>query len=213
MTNASNHARRPERALKLARGPGRRRSLPLRRTAATIAALLGLAVLAAGCGGSNGPGVPGGGSGKSTHHAAGSASSGGVMAQFLAYSQCMRSHGIHDFPDPSSAGGVGIELHGGPGSDLNRNNPTFKAAEQACRTLEPGGMQAPTVSAQKIAAEASWARCMRSHGLPSFPDPNGQGAFDRNKFDESSPAFQTASNACKSLKATAGPIPVANGPN
>ena len=211
MPNASNHEHRPERSLKLARGPGLRRSLPVRRTAATIAASLGLAVLA-GCGGSNGPGVPGAGSHGSNHTPA--PSSHGTLAQFLAYSRCMRSHGISDYPDPTtSGGGVGISTHGGPGSDLNRNNPRYEAAHQACRTLEPGGMQASTVSAQKIAAEARWARCMRSHGLPSFPDPNGQGAFDRNKFDESSPAFQTASNACKSLKATAGPIPVANGPN
>jgi hypothetical protein len=49
---------------------------------------------------------------------------------------------------------------------------------------------------------------MRSHGLPSFPDPNGEGAFDRNKFNESSPAFEAASNACKSLQTAIGPIPV-----
>jgi hypothetical protein len=207
MTSASNHEHHPEQVPQLARGPGRRRSLPVRRTAATIAALLGLAVLAAGCGGSHGPGVPSAGSNKSNHTQASRVSSGGVMAQFLAYSRCMRSRGIHDFPDPSSAGGgVGIELHGGPGSDLNRDNPTFKAAEQACRSLQPGGSQPPTASAEKIAAEVTWARCMRSHGLPGFPDPNGQGAFDRNKFDENSPAFQTASNACKSLRS--GPLPV-----
>jgi hypothetical protein len=126
----------------------------------------------------------------------------------------MRSHGVSDFPDPTTSGGeAAISTHGGPGSDLNRNNPTYEAAHQACRTLQPGEVQAPTISAQLVAAEVSWARCMRSHGLPSFPDPNAQGAFDRNKFDESSPAFQTASNACRSLKATGGPIPVANGSN
>jgi hypothetical protein len=52
---------------------------------------------------------------------------------------------------------------------------------------------------------------MRSHGDPSFPDPNSQGGFDRSKFDESSPAFKTAGNACKSLIAAMGPIPVAQG--
>ena len=212
MTGASNHQHRPERALKLAPGSGLRRWLPIRRTGATIAALLGLAVLAAGCGGSNGPGVPSAASDKSNHTSA--SSSRGAMAQVLVYSQCMRSHGIADFPDPTtSGGGASISVHGGPGSDLNRNNPTYEAAHQACRTLQPGGVQAPTVSPQKLAAEARWARCMRSHGLPSFPDPNGQGAFDRNKFDESSPAFQTASNACKSLMTALGAIPVANGPN
>jgi len=209
MTSASIHQHRPERALKLARGPGWRRSLPVRRTAATIAASLGLAVLAAGCGGSNAPGVPGAGSHNSNHTRA--SSSHGAIAQLLAYARCMRSHGISDFPDPTTTGGgISISQHGGPGSDLNRNNPTYEAAHQACRTLQPGGVQAPTVSPQKLAAEARWARCMRSHGLPSFPDPNGQGAFDRNKFDESSPAFQTASNACRSLKAAVGPIAVAN---
>ena len=212
MTSASIHQHRPERALKLARGPGWRRSLPVRRTAAKIAASLGLAVLAAGCGGSNAPGVPGAGSHNSNHTRA--SSSHGAIAQLLAYARCMRSHGISDFPDPTTTGGgISISQHGGPGSDLNRNNPTYEAAHQACRTLQPGGVQAPTVSPQKLAAEARWARCMRSHGLPSFPDPNGQGAFDRNKFDESSPAFQTASNACKSLKTALGAIPVANGPN
>jgi hypothetical protein len=174
-----------------------------------IAALLGLAVLAAGCGGSNGPGVPSAGSNKSNHARAASASSGGVAAQFLAFSRCMRSHGFSDFPDPTtSGGGVGIQLNRGPGSDLNPNNPKFKAAQQVCQSLAPlpGGSQTPTQSAQQIAAELRWARCMRSHGLPSFPDPNGQGAFDRNKFDENSPAFQTASNACASLRS--GPLPV-----
>ena len=136
------------------------------------------------------------------------------MAQFFAYSRCMRSHGVRDFPDPTTSGGaISISRMGGPGSDLNVHNPTFEAANQACRTLEPGGGLAPTLSSQKIAAEVNWARCMRSHGLPSFPDPNGQGAFDRNKFDESSPAFRTASNACKPLMTALGAIPVANGPN
>jgi hypothetical protein len=47
---------------------------------------------------------------------------------------------------------------------------------------------------------------MRSHGLPSFPDPNSQGQFDRNRFDPASPAFRTAGNACKAVIAAAGPL-------
>ena len=125
----------------------------------------------------------------------------------------MRSHGIPDFPDPTTSpgGGVSFQINGGPGSDLDHNDPRFKAADKACRGLLPGGGQAPApLSAQKIAAEVSWARCMRSHGLPGFPDPNSQGAFDSSKFDETSPAFQTASNACKSQQPT-GPTPVVPG--
>jgi hypothetical protein len=116
----------------------------------------------------------------------------------------MRSHGVSDFPDPTTpeGGGVAFQLKGGPGSDLNQNNPTFKAARQACRGLLPGRQQAPSMPAPNIAAELTWARCLRSHGVPSFPDPNNQGAFDSSKFDPNSPAFRSASNACKSLQPT-----------
>jgi hypothetical protein len=179
--------------------------LKVMKWTAAMAAVLGfavlavLAVLAAGCGGSKSPGAATGGS------------SSALFAKFLAFSRCMRSHGIRDFPDPTTSpgGGVGINLNGGPESDLNKHNPRFKAANQACRSLEPGGTSGtPRQSSQKIAAEVKWARCMRSHGLPSFPDPNSQGAFDRSKFDESTPAFQSASTACQSLMSAVGPIPV-----
>jgi hypothetical protein len=197
MASASDHE---EHAEHVPRGPGRRRSRPIKWTAA-LPALFALAVLAAGCGGSKSPGV-----------AAGDGSSS-VLAKFEAYSTCMRSHGIPDFPDPTTSpgGGVSFQINGGPGSDLDHNNPRFIAADKACRGLLPGAGQAPApLSAQRIAAEVSWARCMRSHGLPGFPDPNSQGAFDSSKFGENSPAFQTASNACKSQQPT-GPTPVVPG--
>jgi hypothetical protein len=171
---------------------GESRLRPARATTLT-AALLGLVVIAAGCGGSKSP------SGGSS-----------ILGKFEAYATCMRSHGIHDFPDPTTSpgGGVSFQINGGPGSDLGRNKPSFEAADQACKSLLPAGAEPHAQSAAKIAAEVKWAQCMRSHGLPSFPDPDGQGAFDSSKFDESTPAFQSASNACKSLLNAVGPIPV-----
>jgi hypothetical protein len=179
-------------------GPRHRPTPRLGRTMLVTAAVVGLLLTAAGCGGSKAPGAAGG-------------SSSAVFAKFLAYSRCVRSHGISDYPDPTTSpgGGVAIKRNGGPGSDLNRNNPAFKAATQACRSLAPTGTSGPPPqSAQKIAAEVKWAHCMRAHGLPSFPDPDAQGAFDRNKFNENTPAFQTASKACQSLMNAVGPVPV-----
>ncbi len=46
------------------------------------------------------------------------------------------------------------------------------------------------------ASEFEWARCLRTHGVPSFPDPDRRGAFDSSRFDDRSPAFQAASKAC-----------------
>ena len=178
-------------------GPRPRNWLRLARPMLLTAVLAGLALTVSGCGGSSSPGAGG--------------SSATVFTKFLAYSRCMRSHGISNFPDPTTSpgGGIAIQVNGGPGSDLNKNNPTFKAANQACKSIEGGGTSGiPQQSSQKIAAEVKWARCMRSHGLPSFPDPNNQGVFDRSKFDESTPAFTSASTACHSLMNAVGPIPV-----
>jgi hypothetical protein len=211
MTNASNHEDNIDR---VDRRPGRRRSFPAKWTLA-VAPLFGLAVLVAGCG-PNKPGAGGSGSNTTSSTAAVTGSSSEALAQALAYARCVRSHGVPGFPDPvtSPGGGVAFQINGGPGSDLNRNNPTFEAAKRACQSLWPpssGGQPAPAPSAQKLAAEVKYARCMRSHGLPNFPDPNAQGVFDSSRFNENSPGFQAASEACQSLEPK-GPIGAAPGP-
>jgi hypothetical protein len=52
----------------------------------------------------------------------------------LAFSACMRAHGLKDFPDPSSGG---LRIHVQPGGDLDPNNSTFRNAQQACKGLLP----------------------------------------------------------------------------
>jgi hypothetical protein len=51
-------------------------------------------------------------------------------AKLTAFSRCMRAHGIADFPDPTSGGGLRISA--GAGSDLNPNSPAFQSAQKAC---------------------------------------------------------------------------------
>jgi len=194
MSNAASQKHDTER---VTRGAGRRRSIQLQRTAAVTGALA-LVVFVAGCGGSSGPGSS-------------ASSSGGPQATALAYTRCMRSHGIHDFPDPTSppGGGVTFDLRGGPASDLNRNNAAFQTASEACRRLLPGG-QAPTAPAAQIAEEVKWAGCLRSHGVPDFPDPSRSGAIDSAKLNPTSPAFRRASAECKSVQPS-GPVAAAPG--
>jgi hypothetical protein len=52
----------------------------------------------------------------------------------LDFSKCMRAHGVTKFPDPtfSNSGGIGIKI-GSKRGGLDPNNPTFKAAQQACQ--------------------------------------------------------------------------------
>lgn len=46
----------------------------------------------------------------------------------------------------------------------------------------------------------AYAKCMRQHGEPSFPDPTSNGAFpNTGNLDLSSPQYKAAASACKSL--------------
>jgi hypothetical protein len=49
----------------------------------------------------------------------------------------MRAHGISDFPDPKPDGS--LQIQNSPGSDLDPNNPQYKAAHDACKHYMPGG--------------------------------------------------------------------------
>jgi hypothetical protein len=88
--------------------------------------------------------------------------------QALAFAECMRSHGVSNFPDPNGSGGI----HIAEGSGVNPFSPSFKTARAACAKLLPGGgpgSQHPT--AQNIATARQTSECMRRHGITGFPDP------------------------------------------
>lgn len=56
----------------------------------------------------------------------------------LAFSRCMREHGVKDFPDPQFSGGkASLQIRGKPGSGLDPNSPTFKRAQEACQGRLP----------------------------------------------------------------------------
>jgi hypothetical protein len=66
-----------------------------------------------------------------------------AQQQVLAYSRCMRSKGIKNYPDPKfTDGGAKVELP----RNLNPNSPQFKAADTACKHLMPQGGQGGTSS-------------------------------------------------------------------
>jgi hypothetical protein len=59
-------------------------------------------------------------------------------SQALAYSRCMREHGVEGFPDPQFSEDGGAQLKIGPDNGVNPNSPSFKAAEKACQRVQPG---------------------------------------------------------------------------
>jgi hypothetical protein len=67
-----------------------------------------------------------------------------MKAGNLRYAQCMRSHGISDFPDPNSQGLLQVQAQ--QGSDLDPNNPRYQSANTACQHFELGGGKGGSLS-------------------------------------------------------------------
>ena len=120
----------------------------------------------------------------------------------MKFSGCMRSHGVTDFPDPT------IGSNGLPSWTLMRamSAPSHRRSGRLTGSARTTCPDLPETSAEKAAANAAalkYATCMRSHGVPNFPDPNGQGLIQiknaTGSLDASSPQFQKAETACNSL--------------
>jgi hypothetical protein len=165
-----------------------------------LCALLFAAPLFAACSsGSPGPGVASAGTSPSTT----TATATGLHGSPLAFSQCMRAHGVTDFPDPDSSGRIAIQ--GGPGSDLAPHNPTFQAAQKACQSLQP--KESPADQQKNLQNALKFSQCMRAHGVKDFPDPvqNGQGVGIRinggqgTDLNPNNSTFQAAQKACQSI--------------
>ncbi|MGP0033011.1 MAG: hypothetical protein ACLP4R_00290 [Solirubrobacteraceae bacterium] len=92
--------------------------------------------------------------------------SGKSSQQALQFSQCMRAHGVTNFPDPT---GRGIQIT--PGSGINPQSPAFQTAQKTCDRYLPNDGQPPVTSAGSRAAALEFSKCMRAHGVPDFPDP------------------------------------------
>jgi hypothetical protein len=117
----------------------------------------------------------------------------------LEFSQCMRSHGITNFPDPGSNGEVAISV----GSGVQVKSPAFQEAQDACAKFA-GNTGTPAEQARDETDLLRYASCMRSHGITDFPDPvrtiDGAYGFVFVNVDFSTPAYQSAHQVCQHLE-------------
>jgi len=195
-------------------GAGWQRPRWLREPTVPLVTVVALVVIAAACSSApKSPGVAGQGAPSSTNAASRNGpQSSGALAEMIAYSRCMRSHGISDFPDPtpnpSGPGGSFSWSGNGRSDDLDPNNPRYQAANKNCQPLLPDGGQLPTPSAKLLVEEVRMAACMRSPGVPNFPDPDGKGAFELGNVNRSTAQFRAAFTSCQSLTGFKGPMRV-----
>jgi len=126
-----------------------------------VIASVALVLLAAACGGSPSSARPGG-----TSNAGASAD-----PQLVAFAQCVRSHGVPDFPDPQP--GTSNEKFP-TAQQLGVSGSRLSAAENACQHLLPAGVGdrfSPAEVQLLLPGMRAFSQCMRSHGVPDWPDP------------------------------------------
>jgi hypothetical protein len=158
-----------------------------------LAGVVGLSLLASACGSKS----DSGGSGSQNNPRLGA---------LVAFSACMRQHGLPNFPDPKAYGhGYGLKI--GTENGIDPTSPTFKTAQQACKKLLPnGGTANSQEQAKQLQVALKYARCMRAHAVPNFPDPkvssNGGieiGPGTGSNVDPDAPQLKAAQKACGHL--------------
>ena len=164
----------------------------MRRWRLALAPAAGTVVLAlAACGSGGGP---------SASAQTGSGPSPGAVA----FAKCMRGHGVPEFPDPGGTPGAGssISILGSQlPPTINTNAPAFQSALSTCMKQFNAAHPRPPLTAARKAAALKFAQCLRTHGVPHFPDPTfppGGGIALRTApdTDPTSPAFQHAQQVC-----------------
>lgn len=177
------------------------------------AVLVSGVVMIAGCGGSSKP--------STSKPSSVSKSTSSLVSEAVAFSRCMRAHGLPNFPDPNASDGFQInsngkfKIHIGPRGP--NEPPAFQAAQSACQNLFPpisgaAGKQNPT--AETMTQMLTVAKCMRAHRVPNWPDPttylpsspsgyrevidhNGGVFLIRFSIDIQSPAVKHAEAVCQ----------------
>ena len=153
------------------------------------------AIALAACGSSQSAGVP---SLQGGTHTSPSASSG-TLATWRAAVACARQHGMPGVPDPTVGANGQVSVPG-----YTTTADLTPAVRSACatqiRAIQSTGSTHTIESASDIHALLRVAACLRTHGLPRWPDPNERGEFHVKSADAGTVAqYNRAVAACSSL--------------
>jgi hypothetical protein len=105
------------------------------------------------------------------------------------FSECIRAHGVSDFPDPNAEGEYEYGVSVTPA--------VWQKAVHACKELEPPGALSGKRTPKQQTGALRFAQCIREHGVKDFPDPvNGEPLVDTYKIPSANrPGGMTILNA------------------
>jgi hypothetical protein len=133
----------------------------------------------------------GAGCGSSAPSGTGTAGSSAAAAHDKAvkFAECIRSHGVGDFPDPNAKNDFEYGVSVTPA--------VWQRATTACKDLQPPGTLSSKRTPKQQSASLEFAQCIRDHGVKDFPDPvNGEPLVNTYKIPSSNqPGGMTILNA------------------
>jgi hypothetical protein len=156
-------------------------------------ALLFLALTGCGAGGSGAGGSGGTGQAQSVQQQS--------RAVWLRFARCARSHGAPDFPDPNlnSQGQASFPNEG----QVKQETSQVQGACGAILRQLPAAARNSSVTAAQLRQLKAFAHCLRSHGMPTWPDPKPDGTFPivgtPLAAGGKTPAFISADQACRNV--------------
>jgi hypothetical protein len=181
---------------------------------AILLCLAGAGLSLSACGGTSSPGAGGSTSPQDT---------AANNSKALQFAECMRAHGVPNFPDPTG-GQIDLRVQQTPNSTtvngVQVSGPAFQTAMKSCRPYLPNGGRPTAAQTAKAKTQAlAMSKCMRSHGVPNFPDPQFQTGpnggigvrISGAGINPNSPAFQAASKACGQIFGSAPVVTKAPG--
>ena len=171
----------------------------MRRTRRPLAALglIAMVVLISACGSSSpagtGSGNSGGGGGDPT---------ASTHTKAVKFAECIRSHGVSEFPDPDASGqfAYGIPSYSSP---LDPSSAAWQHAIGACKSLEPPTFMPTQFTPRQRSARLKFAQCVRANGVPNFPDPTATGPLVDVSNGSSIPGLSAAIRKCIRLNPAA----------
>jgi hypothetical protein len=111
---------------------------------------------------------------------------------------CMQSHGEPEYPEPEGNSEATINTL----DKLDPNSPKFQtAAKGRRRYLPPGGSSTLAERAEVQTEALKFAKCMQTHGMPSWPDPSRSGGYMVAPAGAAaeSPTYLKAAKICRPL--------------
>jgi hypothetical protein len=94
------------------------------------------------------------------------------------FAECIRAHGVSDFPDPNAKNQFEYGVSVTPA--------VWTQATTACKDLQPPGTLSGKRTPKQQSASLRFAQCIRDNGVKDFPDPvNGEPLVNTYKIPSS----------------------------